>query len=92
MMVGIAVLFGVSVTLGLIWWWQEGRLFRTEESLLYCRCEECGQKIRYLATRAGRPAGCPRCKRRWILPETPETVALSTMRVRVGELRSRSAG
>jgi DNA-directed RNA polymerase subunit RPC12/RpoP len=41
----------------------------------YFRCLECGQKMRYSASRAGREASCPRCRHRWTLPATPQPLA-----------------
>src|SRR5260370_20057159 len=41
----------------------------------YFRCPDCGQKMRYAASRAGRDAICPRCRRRWTLPATPQPLA-----------------
>src|SRR5262245_20471060 len=38
------------------------------------RCPGCGQKVRYLATKAGRPAKCPRCRGLWTLPTNPQLV------------------
>ena len=32
------------------------------------RCGACSQKVRYLASKAGRPAMCPRCGQKWTLP------------------------
>jgi hypothetical protein len=45
---------------------------RPAESVVhYFRCPACGQKLRYAACKAGRPAVCPRCRRQGTLPATP---------------------
>jgi hypothetical protein len=46
-----------------------------EAAFHYFRCPDCGQKMRYAASRAGRDAICPRCRRRWTLPATPQPLA-----------------
>jgi DNA-directed RNA polymerase subunit RPC12/RpoP len=40
----------------------------------YFRCADCGQKLRYLASKAGRGGMCPLCRRRFTLPRRPEAV------------------
>jgi DNA-directed RNA polymerase subunit RPC12/RpoP len=42
-----------------------------EPTMYLYRCTDCGQKIRYAASRAGREALCPRCRSRCTLPTTP---------------------
>jgi DNA-directed RNA polymerase subunit RPC12/RpoP len=54
------------------------------EKFLHFRCAECGQKVRYLATKAGRPGMCPRCRQRWTLPTVAQPVARAERRVQVG--------
>jgi hypothetical protein len=41
----------------------------------YWRCPDCGQKLRYLAAKAGRAALCPLCRRRLTLPRRPEELS-----------------
>ena len=43
-----------------------------EEDVCRARCPRCDQKVRYGAARASRQVMCPRCRRRWILPATPQ--------------------
>ena len=35
---------------------------------LYFRCQRCRQTLRYQESEAGKPAMCPRCRQRWVLP------------------------
>jgi DNA-directed RNA polymerase subunit RPC12/RpoP len=44
------------------------------EKFYYFRCADCGQKLRYLASKAGRGGMCPLCRRRLKLPRRPEAV------------------
>jgi hypothetical protein len=48
---------------------------RDEPEVCHTRCPRCDQKVRYAANRASREAMCPRCRRRWTLPATPEPLA-----------------
>jgi len=41
---------------------------RRAELFLYFRCQRCRKKLRYLESKAGSPAVCPRCRQRWVLP------------------------
>jgi DNA-directed RNA polymerase subunit RPC12/RpoP len=43
-----------------------------EEPLLYFRCAGCNQKLRFRASKAGKPGMCPRCRHRWRLPTPVE--------------------
>ena len=47
--------------------WLRGRAL-PEQPYYFLRCRRCAQKIRYLASRAGQEAGCPRCRERCVLP------------------------
>lgn len=65
---------------------------RSQEVASYhiTRCQECGQKLRYLAAKAGRDALCPRCGNRAALPDeataaAEDRVDFSSLQVRVGE-------
>ena len=57
----------------------------------FCRCPECGQKLRYPASRAGRESMCPRCRQRFILPRDAEPLSSATTadgyEVRAGQRR-----
>jgi DNA-directed RNA polymerase subunit RPC12/RpoP len=69
----IIVAAGIAVILAVVGW----RMMRTarqpdQPTMYLYRCPNCGQKIRYAISRSGRKALCPRCKRRCILPSTPE--------------------
>jgi DNA-directed RNA polymerase subunit RPC12/RpoP len=54
---------------------------RTTEEMHHFRCPTCEQKLRYAASRAGRPAMCTRCTWRGLLPlkrqsvDNPRTLA-----------------
>jgi DNA-directed RNA polymerase subunit RPC12/RpoP len=42
------------------------------------RCPACGQKLRCLASKAGRPGMCPRCRERWTLPAVTQELTAQT--------------
>ena len=44
------------------------------EVMYHFRCPQCEQKLRYAASRAGRPAMCTRCTWRGLLPLKPQSV------------------
>jgi hypothetical protein len=82
-----------GVTLGLMW---AGRRSARPEPYLAFRCPACTQKVRYLASKAGRPGMCPRCNERWVLPTNLETAPDPSPRggpypLRVGARLSRPA-
>jgi hypothetical protein len=55
------------------------------------RCSGCGQKLRYLATKAGRTVMCPNCRERCKLPSDGEAFDASReYQIRVGERRMRA--
>jgi hypothetical protein len=56
------------------YWLARSRGGRTEIRFYVFRCGRCGQKVRYLAEKAGRPGMCPRCKTPCVLPATPQDV------------------
>jgi hypothetical protein len=63
------------------------------EQVYYFRCPGCTQKLRYLASKAGRAGMCPRCRQRWTFPSNPEAFPLSSQacddyQVRVGQRRA----
>lgn len=83
----------VGAALGVSW---VGRRSARVEPYLVFRCPGCRQKVRYLASKAGRPGMCPRCRRRWVLPATPQETADEKFTaegypVRVGARLSRPA-
>jgi DNA-directed RNA polymerase subunit RPC12/RpoP len=41
----------------------------------FFHCSGCRQKVRYLASKAGRGGMCPRCGRRWTLPTVSQESA-----------------
>ena len=62
----------------------------------FFRCRACGQKIRFLSSKAGQMGMCPRCKERWTLPKAPtlpslEHVANSRYPARVGQVIRRNS-
>jgi len=62
--------FGIAlVATGLAWARQRPA---REEPYYHFRCPDCSQKVRYLASKAGRPGMCPRCRQLLTLPETPQ--------------------
>jgi hypothetical protein len=54
-----------------------------------CPAVGCGQKVRYVPARAGQPVMCPRCKRQFNLPATPQPVQKTKARLVPG---TRKAG
>jgi DNA-directed RNA polymerase subunit RPC12/RpoP len=56
------------------YWYRQANTRPKEEPLLYFRCVGCNQKLRFKASKAGRPGMCPRCRHRWRLP-TPVEIA-----------------
>jgi hypothetical protein len=69
-LLGIFVVSGAGVILS-------ARSRAAQDEFQYTRCGECGQKVRYLASKAGRPGMCPRCKQQWILPATPQVLPVA---------------
>ena len=64
-----------------------------EEPYYYFRCPECGQKVRYLASKAGRECMCPRCGKKWTLPRQPQpfdpaAYSADGYQLRVGQRRT----
>ena len=52
---------------------RRGRQPKAEE-MYHFRCPSCEQKLRYAASKAGRPAMCTRCTWRGDLPLKPQSV------------------
>ncbi len=52
------------------------RMQDEEEAYHVCRCKGCGQKLRYLASKAGRGNLCPRCGQLVILPAESQEISL----------------
>jgi DNA-directed RNA polymerase subunit RPC12/RpoP len=69
----IIIVVAVAVALLASIAWRMRRARPSDEPTMYLyRCTDCGQKIRYAASRAGREALCPRCRSRCTLPTTPQ--------------------
>jgi hypothetical protein len=90
LIVGLAVVLGVA---GVIW----TRARRSNAvQFEFFRCDSCGQKIRYLSSKAGRMGMCPRCKERWTLAKAPPSPAMthspnSRYPARVGQVIRRNS-
>jgi hypothetical protein len=66
--VALVLLTGALVGVTALFWARR----RGGDEPYHCfRCPGCGQKVRYLASRAGKSALCPRCRRCCVLPATP---------------------
>jgi uncharacterized paraquat-inducible protein A len=52
---------GVSAALIALAVWYFTRRSSGDEVLQHCRCDRCGQKLRFRASREGRTGQCPRC-------------------------------
>jgi hypothetical protein len=72
------------------------RKFRAKkpEKLFVFRCTRCGQKLRYQATKAGKPGMCPSCGKACVLPDSDlESAHVSTENLqiarRVGQVHGR---
>jgi len=75
--------------------WAFARSFASEQFEFF-RCRACGQKIRFLSSKAGQMGMCPRCKERWTLPKAPTLpslahVANSRYPARVGQVIRRNS-
>jgi hypothetical protein len=67
------IVLGVLPLLALAGYWLvRARTTPTPEQFFVFRCGRCGQKVRYLAAKAGRPGKCPRCKTACTLPVNPQ--------------------
>jgi hypothetical protein len=67
------IVLGVLPLLALTGYWLvRSRMAPAAERFFVFRCGRCGQKIRYLAEKAGRPGKCPRCKTACLLPANPQ--------------------
>src|SRR5262249_15274854 len=82
------VVLAAAVAIFYVW-----RRHHQEETFHYFRCPECGQKVRYLASRAGREAMCPRCAKKWTLPREPRifdpaAYSIEGYELRVGQRRT----
>ncbi len=42
---------------------------------MHFRCPHCNKKLRFPASKAGKPAMCPSCRRRWNVPAAGEKTA-----------------
>jgi hypothetical protein len=50
-------------------------------SYVYFRCPFCTKKLRFPASKVGRPGMCPCCRRRWTMSPTPEPVKGGDFRI-----------
>ena len=75
----LAALICGSVLLVVIAFWPRFRSLieprKEDEEYLDFRCEHCGRKLRYLASRAGMQGMCPRCKKTCRFPEAESRTA-----------------
>jgi DNA-directed RNA polymerase subunit RPC12/RpoP len=62
-----------------VWFLRRGA--RDQDSVRYCRCSSCGQKLRYPASRTGRKGRCPRCGHEELLVERPLAADQHALRV-----------
>jgi predicted RNA-binding Zn-ribbon protein involved in translation (DUF1610 family) len=61
----VMLTFGVLGALAFIWArWRP----TPADEVQHFRCPGCGQKLRYLARKGGRPGACPNCRKQWTLP------------------------
>ena len=75
MTVTIILAVVAAALLATLAWWMRGARPSDEPAMCLYRCTDCGQKIRYAASRAGREALCPRCRSRCTLPTTPQPLS-----------------
>ena len=66
LMLMFAELVGV---LAAVWFITRPRHHNPDEELIYMKCEQCRQKIRYREPQIGNAAMCPRCKHPFVYPE-----------------------
>jgi DNA-directed RNA polymerase subunit RPC12/RpoP len=68
MILTLILVAGTTLTAAILFWarWRSG----SREPYQVFRCPDCGQKVRYPESRAGRPAACPRCRQRLAHPVT----------------------
>ena len=62
----------VLVVLGAGGYWVVRSRAPREDVLCHYRCPNCDKKLRYRASRAGKPAVCPACRVSSTLPPAPE--------------------
>jgi DNA-directed RNA polymerase subunit RPC12/RpoP len=62
------------VGVGAASYWFASRRQPAQEPVNLYRCSDCGQKLRYLASKAGNAGMCPRCRNRFIFPETSQVI------------------
>jgi hypothetical protein len=94
MLLGFGLVGAAAVVGGLSWWFLS-RQRRREQSFFF-RCAACGQKLRYLARKAGQRGKCPRCNQGCTFPSQPQEVATNAggdePRVRFGRLSRQPTG
>jgi ribosomal protein S27E len=95
MLVAIVLLVATSIVgVGLSLWMRSRR--PEEEQFLRFRCPGCGQKLRFLASKAGRDSRCPQCQQRFTLSDGLRASSLLTYsndgyQLRVGQRRMPTA-
>jgi len=90
LVVSLGVALGVA---GIVWF--RARRSKAVQFEIF-RCHSCGQKIRYLSSKAGRMGMCPRCKERWTLAKASASPAMvhspdSRYPARVGQVIRRNS-
>lgn len=79
-------LLGAAAVIGGVAWWFFFRQPQKEQSFFF-RCPSCGQKLRYLARKAGKLGKCPRCNKGCTFPSTPQEAAASALALEEGRVR-----
>ncbi len=93
MTVPLIVLLVVIAVAALAVYWKMNSHSRNEGQFHVFRCPRCGQKLRYLTSKAGRAGMCPRCRQRWTFPTLSQLRAVDAegQRMRVGKVPPRHA-
>jgi hypothetical protein len=69
----VASVVAIAASAAGVYWVLRARQPKAEE-MYHFRCPSCEQKLRYAASKAGRPAMCTRCTWRGDLPLKPQSV------------------
>jgi DNA-directed RNA polymerase subunit RPC12/RpoP len=59
---------------GVAGYWLTTKRQPVKEPVNLYRCSHCGQKLRYLASKAGNAGMCPRCRNRFVFPENSQEI------------------
>jgi hypothetical protein len=79
LIVAVAAAVAVAVAVvGVGGYFLRGRAPTEKPTVHHARCPRCEQKVRYSPGRAGRHVTCPRCRRHWLLPETPQPLVTAS--------------